>query len=92
MATLTSTSQCLLEIEPTDTFANHFRRRWVRNLYWNHPAFHDTTEFTHIKSHYTKSHKQINPLSITPLGPEPAILPLDVEVPAAAAALRSTNQ
>ncbi|KAJ9627650.1 S-glutathionyl-(chloro)hydroquinone reductase [Taxawa tesnikishii (nom. ined.)] len=65
--------------------------KWVRNLYWNVDAFGTTTEFTHIKSHYTKSHKQINPFSITPVGPEPNILPLDQEVPAAAAALRSTN-
>ncbi|GAB7343298.1 hypothetical protein MBLNU457_1350t2 [Dothideomycetes sp. NU457] len=59
--------------------------KWVRNLYWNHPAFGETTEFTHIKCHYTKSHKQINPYSITPVGPEPPILPLDEEVPAATA-------
>lgn len=30
--------------------------------------------------------------SITPVGPVPDILPKDEEVPAAAAALRSTNQ
>lgn len=53
---------------------------WLRHLYWNFPAFKDSTEFTHIKNHYTKSHTQINPLSITPLGPEPAILREDVEV------------
>jgi putative glutathione S-transferase len=35
--------------------------RWLRNLYWNIPAFHDTTQFEHIKKHYTKSHAQINP-------------------------------
>jgi putative glutathione S-transferase len=34
--------------------------RWVRNLYWGSPAFGETTEFEHIKKHYTKSHKQIN--------------------------------
>ena len=61
--------------------------RWVRNLYWNHEAFGGTTEFTHIKKHYTKSHRQINPPSITPVGPEPPILPLDEEVPAVKAAL-----
>ena len=32
--------------------------KWVRNLYWNVPAFGETTEFEHIKGHYTKSHKQ----------------------------------
>ena len=49
---------------------------WMRNLYWNHAAFRDTTNFLHIKNHYTKSHTNINPLSITPLGPLPHILPL----------------
>lgn len=61
----------------------------MRNLYWNHEAFGSTTEFTHIKKHYTKSHKQINPHSITPLGPVPNILPLDEEVPASQAAKKS---
>ncbi|KIV93424.1 hypothetical protein PV10_04637 [Exophiala mesophila] len=63
--------------------------RWLRNLYWNHPAFHDTTQFEHIKKHYTKSHSQINPFGITPLGPVPDILPLDEEVPAVKAALKA---
>ncbi|KAH0294702.1 hypothetical protein M436DRAFT_82116 [Aureobasidium namibiae CBS 147.97] len=66
--------------------------KWMRNLYWNDDAFKSTTEFTHIKNHYTKSHKQINPFSITPVGPVPDILPLDQDVPAAAAAIRTTNQ
>lgn len=66
--------------------------KWVRNLYWNVPAFKDTTEFTHIKNHYTRSHHQINPHSITPVGPVPNILPLDQDVPAAAAAIRTTNE
>lgn len=57
-------------------------QKWMRNLYWNHPAFKDTANFLHIKSHYTKSHTQINPFSITPVGPLPDILPLDDEVPA----------
>jgi putative glutathione S-transferase len=56
--------------------------KWLRHLYWNVPAFKDTTEFTHIKNHYTKSHTQINPHSITPLGPEPPILREDEELPA----------
>lgn len=55
----------------------------MRHLYWDLPAFRDTTNFFHIKNHYTKSHTQINPLSITPLGPVPDILPLDEEVVAA---------
>jgi putative glutathione S-transferase len=56
--------------------------RWLRKLYWDVPAFHDTTQFEHIKRHYTKSHKQINPYSITPVGPLPDILPKDEEVAA----------
>lgn len=60
--------------------------RWMRNLYWNVPAFKDTTNFLHIKNHYTRSHTQINPLSITPLGPVPDILPLEEEVAAVGAA------
>ncbi|WBW75584.1 glutathione S-transferase [Schizosaccharomyces osmophilus] len=50
--------------------------KWLRNLYWRHPAFFETTDFDHIKWHYTRSHTQINPLSITPLGPLPPIEPL----------------
>jgi putative glutathione S-transferase len=56
--------------------------RWVRNLYWNVDAFGSTTDFHHIKGHYTQSHKQINPFGITPVGPIPAILPLNEEVAA----------
>jgi len=60
--------------------------RWMRHLYWNVPAFKDTTNFLHIKNHYTRSHTQINPHSITPLGPLPDILPLEEEVRAVQAA------
>ncbi|KAI0100829.1 glutathione S-transferase [Nemania sp. FL0031] len=58
--------------------------RWMRNLYWNHAAAFGpaTTNFLHIKNHYTKSHTQINPFSICPVGPLPDILPLDEEVAA----------
>ncbi len=35
--------------------------KWLRKLYWDVPAFGETTQFEHIKKHYTKSHKQINP-------------------------------
>jgi glutathionyl-hydroquinone reductase len=60
--------------------------RWVRGLYWDLPAFKDTTDFEHIKKHYTKSHKQINQFAITPVGPLPDILPKDEEVKAVQAA------
>lgn len=58
--------------------------RWVRNLYWDVPAFHDTTVFPHIKKHYTRCHRQLNPFGITPLGPLPDILAKDAEVAAVA--------
>ncbi|KAF4589211.1 glutathione S-transferase [Ophiocordyceps camponoti-floridani] len=60
--------------------------RWLRNLYWKHEAFKTTTQFQHIKWHYTRSHTQINPVSITPLGPVPDLLPCDEEVAAVRAA------
>ena len=98
-----------------------YLHKWMRNLYWNVEAFGPkTTNFEHIKKHYTKSHKQINQFvsaygfspwgvfpssifwnvgkltmeiqSITPVGPIPDILPLDQEVPAAAAAIRSLKR
>ncbi|KAL1874421.1 hypothetical protein VTK73DRAFT_298 [Phialemonium thermophilum] len=56
--------------------------KWLRNLYWNVPAFKDTTNFLHIKQHYTKSMPAINPYCITPVGPLPDILGLDKEVAA----------
>ncbi|QIW94699.1 hypothetical protein AMS68_000217 [Peltaster fructicola] len=46
---------------------------WLKHLYWDHPAFKDTTDFTHIKENYTKSHLDINPKQITPVGPWPNI-------------------
>ncbi|PGH10876.1 hypothetical protein AJ79_05236 [Helicocarpus griseus UAMH5409] len=54
--------------------------RWLRHLYWHIPAFRDTTQFEHIKKHYTRSHSQINPFGITPVGPVPDILPVGEEV------------
>lgn len=55
--------------------------KWVRNLYWNVEAFGPaTTQFEHIKRHYTRSHPQINPFGITPVGPVPNILKVDEEV------------
>jgi putative glutathione S-transferase len=35
--------------------------KWVRKLYWDSPAFKHTTQFEHIKRHYTRSHHPINP-------------------------------
>ncbi|KAI9886279.1 MAG: hypothetical protein M1823_001951 [Watsoniomyces obsoletus] len=64
---------------------------WLRRLYWEIPAFKETTDFYHIKQHYTKSHTQINQHSITPLGPVPDILPLDEEVPAVKYALEEAQ-
>ncbi|GMG20026.1 unnamed protein product [Ambrosiozyma monospora] len=51
--------------------------QWLRELYWKNDEFKSTTHFDHIKFHYTKSHPNINPFGITPLGPVPNILPLD---------------
>lgn len=49
---------------------------WLRLLYWKIPGFKETTDFGHIKKHYTKSHKAINPHAITPVGPIPDIIGL----------------
>ena len=57
---------------------------WLRKLYWDVPAFGETTQFEHIKKHYTRSHSQINPFAITPLGPIPDILAKEDEVQATA--------
>lgn len=69
-----------------------YLHQWLRNLYWKIPAFGETTEFTHIKRHYTKSHTQINPFSVTPLGPEPPILGLHEEVEAVRWALERAKK
>ncbi|MBW0529348.1 hypothetical protein O181_069063 [Austropuccinia psidii MF-1] len=47
--------------------------RWLKRLYWNEPAFQETTNFEHIKYHYFTSHPQINPKGIIPKGPLPEI-------------------
>lgn len=49
---------------------------WLRLLYWKIPGFQETTDFDHIKKHYTKSHPAINPHGITPVGPIPDICKL----------------
>ena len=46
---------------------------WLKNFYWNLPGVTTTTNFKHIKENYSKSHVDINPKSITPLGPEPDV-------------------
>ncbi|TVY30260.1 Glutathione S-transferase omega-like [Lachnellula hyalina] len=66
--------------------------RWLRELYWNVPAFGETTQWDHIKKHYTQSHTNINPHSITPLGPEPPILKIGEEVPAVRFALEAAKK
>jgi len=54
-----------------------FLHDWLRRLYWNYPAFKDTTNFEQIKEHYYYSHAQISPRRIVPLGPKLDIEPLD---------------
>lgn len=34
--------------------------RWMRQLYWNNPAFKETTNFEHIKTHYFWSHPSVS--------------------------------
>jgi len=51
--------------------------KWVRHLYWDVPAFHETTNFEHIKKHYFTSLTMINPNGIVPHGPLPNICPKD---------------
>ena len=62
--------------------------RWLRKLYWDHEAFGSTTQFEHIKMHYTKSHLRTNPTGITAMGPVPDILGLDEHVAAVGAVRR----
>ena len=61
--------------------------KWLRRLYWGEDAFKSTTDFQHIKNHYTKSHLRLNPAGITALGPVPHILGLEEEVAAVEATL-----
>ena len=41
-------------------------------MYWNVSGVKETTN---IKENYSKSHGDINPKTITPLGPEPEVEP-----------------
>jgi len=50
----------------------HFYR-WLGNMYWNVPGIKETTNFMQIKENYNKSHENINPTAITPLGLRPEI-------------------
>ena len=52
---------------------------WLKHLYWHVPGVRQTTNFKHIKENYSKSHMDINPKSITPLGPEPEVEPWTAE-------------
>ncbi|KAJ7122924.1 glutathione S-transferase [Mycena epipterygia] len=49
---------------------------WMKEIYWKIPAFKDSTNFEHIKTHYYWSHPQINGTRIVPAGPIPHIEPL----------------
>lgn len=50
--------------------------KWLQTLYWTIPGFKETTEFDHIRYHYTKSHVKINPTQVTAIGPLPYVIPL----------------
>ncbi|RQM08251.1 hypothetical protein DH86_00001446 [Scytalidium sp. 3C] len=60
-------------------YVQHFKcnlgtiRHDYPNLYWNVPGFRESTDFKHIKENYSKSHGDINPLAITPMGPIPNV-------------------
>ncbi|MGO4962122.1 glutathione S-transferase family protein [Jeotgalibaca porci] len=43
--------------------------RYTKELY-NYPGVAETVDFKHIKEHYYRSHKTINPNGIVPFGPE----------------------
>ncbi|KII86171.1 hypothetical protein PLICRDRAFT_43753 [Plicaturopsis crispa FD-325 SS-3] len=49
---------------------------WLKKLYWNVPAFRESTDFGHIKTGYYWSQVNINPTRIVPVGPIPNIEPL----------------
>ncbi|KAK8185152.1 glutathione S-transferase [Phyllosticta capitalensis] len=46
---------------------------WLKHVYWNVEGFKQSTDFKHIKENYTKSHADINPKAITPMGPWPDV-------------------
>ncbi|OBT42476.1 hypothetical protein VE00_07956 [Pseudogymnoascus sp. WSF 3629] len=51
-----------------------FIHKWLRHLYWDLSAFHETTNFEHIKKHYFTSITPLNPAGIVPLSPRLDIL------------------
>ncbi|KAG7193470.1 S-glutathionyl-(chloro)hydroquinone reductase [Scheffersomyces spartinae] len=52
--------------------------KWLTNLYWNHPAFKDTTDFDLIKKLGFKNPKYNTDTSgLIPIGPLPHILPYE---------------
>ena len=59
-----------LQVQPPPDRATTRRcSRYLRELYhW--PGVAETVNFDHIKRHYYKSHRGINPTGIVPLGPE----------------------
>ncbi|KAL3481427.1 glutathione S-transferase [Aspergillus californicus] len=46
---------------------------WLKGMYWDVEAARNSTDFRHIKENYTKSHYDINPKAITPMGPFPDV-------------------
>ncbi|KAJ5675744.1 hypothetical protein N7462_008641 [Penicillium macrosclerotiorum] len=46
---------------------------WLKGMYWDVEAARASTNFKHIKENYTKSHWDINPKAITPMGPFPDV-------------------
>ncbi|CAI6341091.1 unnamed protein product [Periconia digitata] len=48
---------------------------WLKGVFWSDEwkGFRETCDFKHIKENYTKSHSDINPLAITPMGPFPDV-------------------
>ncbi|XBW36684.1 hypothetical protein QEN19_002258 [Hanseniaspora menglaensis] len=55
-----------------------FIHNWLLKLYYHKSnCFKDTTNFAHIKLHYTRSHKRINPINISSVGPLPNIYTMD---------------
>ena len=50
-----------------------YLHRWLKHMYWKVAGIKETTNFKHIKENYSKSHADINPKAITPVGPIPDV-------------------